>query len=65
MSTETFAAVVDNGKVVNMVVVEANASVLAKNPSWIFIDTNPQKVAIGWSYDGVNFIPPPPLPPVD
>lgn len=63
MSNETFAAVVNNGVVVNMVVVEANSSLLPNNPDWIFIGTNPQGVAIGWLYDGTNFSPPPPPPP--
>jgi hypothetical protein len=63
MSTETFAAVVNNGKVINMVVVAASASVLAKNPNWIYLGSNSQKVAIGWSYNGTEFTPPPPPPP--
>lgn len=62
MSTENFCAIVDAGKVVNIIVVEPNSSILAKNPEWIFIGQNPQDVGIGWTYNGVSFSPPPPVP---
>lgn len=65
MITETFAAVVNDGKVTNLVVVSANASVLSKNSNWIYLGENLQKVAIGWSYNGSEFLPPPKPPVVD
>lgn len=64
MSTETYCAVVESGLVVNMLVIEENSPLFASNPNWIYVGTNPQKIAIGWSYDGTTFTPPP-LPPVD
>lgn len=51
---ETHYVVVENGMVINRVV-----SDVALEPNWIQHDT----AQIGWSYDGVNFIPPPPPPP--
>lgn len=62
MSNETFCAVISDGKVSNILVVELGSSVLAKNPDWVFIGENLQRVAIGWSYDGNVFSPPPPPP---
>lgn len=63
MTVENFCAVVANGKVENLIVVEPGSPILAKHPEWIFLGENPQKVAIGWSYDGSKFTPPPAPPP--
>jgi hypothetical protein len=65
MSAETFAAVIESGKVVNMVVVAADSPLLTKNSNWVFVGENPQKVGIGWGYNGTIFIAPPPPPPID
>ena len=61
MSNENFCVIVDAGKVTNVIVVEPNSPILAKNPTWIFVGENPQGIAIGWNYDGVNFTAPPPV----
>jgi hypothetical protein len=63
MSNENFCAIIADGKVSNIIVVEPNSSILAKNPDWIFIGENPQRVAIGWGYENGLFIAPPPPPP--
>lgn len=63
MNPENFAVLVKNEKVINIIVVESNSSFLTKNPEWIFIGENPQKIQIGWSYVNEVFNPPPPLPP--
>ena len=44
------AAVVEDGKVVNVIVVDG------EHPSWIICGDD---VAIGWAYDGSEFTPPP------
>lgn len=60
MSAENFCVIVKDGKVSNIIVVEPNSPVLNKHPEWIFIGENPDRIAIGWLYDGTNFSPPPP-----
>lgn len=62
MSNETYCAVVENNVVTNMLVIAADSPLLADNPNWIYIGTNPKKVAIGWTYDGTDFYPPQPYP---
>lgn len=63
MNNENFCAVVTNGKVENVLVVEPGSPVLAKHPEWIFLGKNPQGVSVGWSYNGSIFTPPPAPPP--
>ena len=63
MNNENFCAVVTNGKVKNVIVVEPGSPVLAKHPEWIFLGENPQGVSVGWSYNGSVFTPPPTPPP--
>lgn len=63
MSNENFCAVVANGKVENLIVVEPGSPVLAKHPEWVFLGENPQGVSVGWSYNGSVFTPPPAPPP--
>jgi len=55
MNKETFCAVIENGKVVNVVVVEPNHPVISKNPNWVFIGENPDSISPKWTYDGTNF----------
>jgi len=63
MSTENFCVLIENGKVSNIIVVVPDSPFLIKYPEWVFIGENPQGVAIGWDYDGGQFIPPPAPPP--
>jgi hypothetical protein len=63
MNNETFCAVVEDGSVVNVIVAAADCPILAEHPEWVFLGENPQRVAIGWTYDGEFHAPPqPPAP---
>lgn len=65
MRTENFCAIVKDGVVDNIVVVEPDSPIISKCPGWVFIADNPQRIHIGWLYDGVEFTKPPPIYPPD
>jgi len=50
-------AVIENGLVVN-VIVGVEDEVVAANPTTYVEYTTENPAGIGWTYDGVNFIPP-------
>jgi hypothetical protein len=57
MSDETFCAIVDDGKVVNIIVIAEGHDLFNHNPNWVFIGKNDNRIAIGWTYDGITFAP--------
>lgn len=59
---ERYCALVELGKVVNIVVVDSNDTDTIETLGGSLLSEGSQ-VSIGWNYDGVDFTPPPPTPP--
>lgn len=58
MNDETFGAIVNDGKVTNIIVIAEGHDLFNHNPNWVFIGKNENNVAIDWNYDGSVFTPP-------